>query len=262
MATSCSDRPVICATCAMSGLCVSSGCHACLRASSGSTPRSTSASATAVRCARQSSGPAVSITPASSANAALCGAITSSRPPACGCRRYQRATSSTMRVDADHQLVLQRRIHRAVERLDGRPARDGARDLARDVVGAHHLGLLGARLGAEPRDERDALRVDDVVGHDRRHQLAAQRRAGSAGRRTARRSSAGSTRAARGRGTGRRPGSPRAAPSSGSAWRTRAARTAPGAPWRGPAGGARPSPRWSAGTRSAAPAARRSRGGA
>ena len=53
-----------------------------------------------------------------------------------------------------------------VEPLDGVPRVAGPAHVAGDEERARDLLRRRAGLGGHPRDERDAHRVDDVVGHD------------------------------------------------------------------------------------------------
>src|SRR5205814_9758973 len=57
-------------------------------------------------------------------------------------------------VDTGHQLALDAGIDLAVERLDRRPASQGAGHVASHPERTHDVGVLGPRLGHHPRDER------------------------------------------------------------------------------------------------------------
>ncbi len=92
--------------------------------------------------------------------------------------RNQRPVRPDDPVDGRHQLVLDDRVDHAVQRFQRGPALGRSRHLARDPVGAGDVRRLRPGLGDRPGDERDALRVDDVLGDDRRDQLAAQRMLG------------------------------------------------------------------------------------
>ena len=96
-------------------------------------------------------------------------------------------------VHAAHQLALQFRIDLAVERLDVGPPFDRARHVPRDPERPHHVGRAGARLGHHPRDERDPLRVHDVVRGDRRDRARASADGPRSGGRIAPRPPAGSS---------------------------------------------------------------------
>ena len=221
------------------------------RPAASGTPRSASASRRSAWSARQASLPTPRSVWESSLNEARSRAITPAASPSLACCRYQRETPST-RPSTPPMTSICTSVSTAGSSNSASTSSqraDRARDLARDPVGAHDLGGLGARLGHHLPGPGDAERVDDVVGHERGHDLAPQavlavelagglddapREVGAQDRR---------------RAPGR-PGSRRRAPwDRGCAWRRPAARRAPGASARGPGAGDRRARRWRAAPR-------------
>ena len=136
---------------------------------------SISCQASRSRCCRHASGATAATASSKRRNGSRCASI--ARPSWPGaCWRYHRAVDLDEPVDPAHQLVehRRRRAHpRAPRSASQRLNRAG--HVARDPIRADHVGGLRPGLRDEPRHERDALGVDDVVRYEHRDQLPTQR---------------------------------------------------------------------------------------
>ena len=174
-ATSAIDREYERETVMMSGAYTRSGAMAAKRAASRATSCASRCSRRSSRASRQAVVATSPMDATSSANGA-CASSTSCRRSMCGtCVRYQRASCSTI---VSTPVIRSAWTSFDTTRSSFSTASHGSRALltSRATMNARATSSAARPgLGADPRHERDAHRVDDVVRDDRRDELAPQR---------------------------------------------------------------------------------------